>query len=85
MSTNLRAYRIFSEHVVERMGDEAVVAYVGCNGVNHATDVDRLSFDDNGNVIDGEHLGGKVVGPCDGTCKTGEKLGGFLFNGQSNE
>lgn len=65
------------------VGDEihSLEVNYGCNGVTHALCIVKLYMDENGNTINGEHVGDVVIGMCDRECKKDiGRLGEFMID-----
>jgi hypothetical protein len=60
-------YRTISSEVIEPLKDGTeTVRVVECNGVNHRRCVDKISYDEKGEIIFADQLSREELGPCDG-------------------
>lgn len=74
-------YQVYTEP--GRTEDGAVLEWWdGCNGLRHASTLQKVFLDANGQAKHAETLPALVRGSCDGTCAGRKRVGGFLLNSQ---
>ena len=60
-------YRTMASEVIEPLKDGTeTVRVVECNGLHHRRCVDKISYNDKGEIIFADQLSREELGPCDG-------------------
>ena len=60
-------YRTVASEVLEQLKDGTeTVRVVECNGLHHRRCVDKISYNDKGEIIFADQLSREELGPCDG-------------------